>query len=422
MTDTPTTRTATCLDEFDPSALTVASAQQRIIDSCQTVVEHEQVPILQGLNRVLSHAVCSHIDVPGYTNSAMDGFALASADLPQQGTRTLSRVGTVYAGAPFAGRIEPGQCVRIMTGAALPTGTDTVIMQEQVSVQADQVSIQAGHPPGQNVRYAGEDIRQGDHILAAGQRLTAADIGLLASVGVGYVTVYRKLKVALISTGDELVAVGQTLGPGQIHDSNRYTLLCLLQQFGVQSLDFGVVADDSVAIEQAFLQAAEQADLLISSGGVSVGDADFVKLTLEKLGQVKFWKIAMKPGRPLAFGRIGACDFFGLPGNPVSAMVTFYQFVLPALKKRAGQFQTLPLQMQAICLSALKKRSGRADYQRGILAYDPALGLTVTSTGEQGSHLLSSMSKSNCFIVLPIESTGCPAGSAVLVQPLAGFF
>ena len=422
MSDTPSESNASCMDEYDPNALTVDAAQQRIIESTKAVTEVESIPIQDALNRVLSAPVCSTIDVPNYTNSAMDGYAINANVIPAKGTQALTQVATVYAGMPYTGTVAPGQCVRIMTGAAIPAGSDTVVMQEQVSLAGDQITVNSEQQPGQNVRHAGEDIKRGDEILTAGHCLKPADIGLLASVGIARVPVVRKIKVAFFSTGDELVPVGQDLGPGQIHDSNRYTLLCLLRQFGAEILDLGVVSDDKSAIEKAFRQAATNADMLITSGGVSVGDADFVKLTLEKLGQVNFWKIAMKPGRPLAYGRVENCDFFGLPGNPVSAMVTFYQFVLPALKKRAGQDPNPPFHLLAKCMQPLKKRRGRADFQRGILSWDPNTGLTVSSTGQQGSHLLTSMSKSNCFIVLPIESDGCAAGSEVLVQPIAGFF
>jgi molybdopterin molybdotransferase len=309
-----------------------------------------------------------------------------------------------------------------MTGGKMPEGTDTVIMQEHVTRHDQTIAFEKSfYQPGQNVRHIGEDIPRNTIILRAGRVITPADIGLLASVGIANIGVHRRIRVALFSTGDELVPVGQSLKPGQLHDSNRYTLNSLLNQFGAEIIDLGVVADKPEKIESAFICATAVADVLITSGGVSVGDADFVKSTLEKLGQVNFWKIAMKPGRPLAFGKLDRCHFFGLPGNPVSAMVTFYQFVLPALKKMSGQIDYEVPTIKAMCSTTLTKRPGRLEYQRGILEQDSNGKLVVRSTGAQGSHILSSMSNSNCFIILPEECEIVTPGSTVDVQPFSGF-
>ncbi|HEX22637.1 MAG TPA: molybdopterin molybdenumtransferase MoeA, partial [Chromatiales bacterium] len=295
-----------------------------------------------------------------------------------------------------------------------------VIMQENVTVEGERIIIGSGHKAGQNVRQAGEDLATGECVFSAGKLITPADLGMLASMGIAEVRVQRRVRVAFFSTGDELRSVGQPLGDGQIYDSNRYTLHGMLTRLGVELLDMGVIADRRDDIENAFQNAAQIADVLITSGGVSVGEADFVKETLEKIGEVNFWKIAMKPGRPLAVGRIGQCQFFGLPGNPVSAMVTFYQFVQPALQRLSGQAVPPPLLLKARTTSKLKKAPGRIDYQRGWLETDDQGELVVQSTGQQGSGMLSSMGKANCFIVLPLESKGIEAGSVVTVQPFAG--
>src|SRR5690606_19404783 len=329
------------------------------------------------------------------------GYALRHADLGGDET-TLKVVGTAFAGKPYDGTIRPGECLRIMTGGVVPADVDTVVMQEHVRVKGDRVTLGPGHGKGQNLRRAGEDLRRGGVALARGRLVARADIGLLASLGIGEVTVRRKLRVAYFSTGDELVSIGQPLAPGQIYDSNRYTIHGMLSRLGVDAMDMGVVRDDPERLEQAFDEACEIADVVITSGGVSVGEADFVKDLLNRLGEVVFWKIAMKPGRPLAYGRIRNAHFFGLPGNPVSVMVTFYQFVREALHVLMGRHPVpqIPV-LKARCTSALKKAPGRTEFQRGILSRGPDGEWTVRVTGEQGSGILSSMSEANCFIVLP---------------------
>ena len=407
-------------DDFDPNSLLVDEARRRILDGLSTVDGVEQLPVRQALGRVLAEDIHSTIDVPSHTNSAMDGYALRGADLPAGGAAALELIGRSMAGAPFAGRVGPGQCVRIMTGAKMPERADTVVMQENVSIDGERIVIGTGHKTGQNVRQAGEDLATGERVYAAGHHVTPADLGMLASMGIAEVRVHRRVRVAFFSTGDELRSVGQPLGEGQIYDSNRYTLHGMLSRLGVEIIDMGVIPDIREAIEEAFQSAARIADVLVTSGGVSVGEADFVKETLEKIGEVNFWKIAMKPGRPLAVGRIGDCHFFGLPGNPVSAMVTFYQFVQPALQRLGGREPTPPLMLKARTTERLKKRAGRMDFQRGWLETDENGELVVRSTGQQGSGMLSSMGRANCFIVLPLENAGVEAGETVTVQPFAG--
>ena len=409
-----------CMDDFDPNSLAVDTAMARILAVLQPVTGSESVPIRTALGRVLFADVLSNINVPGGTNSAMDGYAVNGESLPTSGTRELTVIGTSWAGKPFTGKVIPGQAVRIMTGGILPDGTDTVIIQERVKREGDRVHIGTDARRGDNVRQAGEDIAVGSRVLQAGSRLTPADIGLLASLGMGSIEVRRRLRVAFFSTGDELRSIGEELRPGDVYDSNRYTLHGMLTRLGAEFTDLGVVRDERSALEAAFVQAAVSADVIITSGGVSVGDADFVKEILLKTGQVEFWKVAMKPGRPLAFGRVENAWFFGLPGNPVSVMVTFYQFVQPALRRLMGENQHAALRIKVPCVSQLKKRPGRVEFQRGILERNPDGEMVVRKTGAQGSGILSSMANANCFIILPMESTGVEPGEVVEVEPFFG--
>lgn len=406
-------------DEHDPSLLTVDTALTRILSLATPVPETESLAIRDGLGRILAERVISPINVPPYSNSAMDGYAVLAADVPTAGEKSLSVIGTSWAGTPCADTVMPGQCVRIMTGAKMPAGADTVIMQEHVQRQGETITIGTGHTAGQNVRHPGDDIAQGSTVLAEGQLIGPAELGLLASLGVAWINTRRRVRVAFFSTGDELQPVGEALGEGQIYDSNRYTLHGMLTQLGVELIDMGVIRDDPTAIEAAFVRAANQADAIITSGGVSVGEADFVKSTLDKLGKVDFWRIAMKPGKPLAIGKINNAMFFGLPGNPVSVMATFYLFAMPALRKLMGQPYQAPLHFTAITKNKLKKTPGRMDFQRGVLSNDNGR-LLVDATGMQASHILSGMSRANCFIVLPLEAGHIEAGSEVTVIPFHG--
>ncbi len=398
--------------------MSLEQALEQILADISAIDAVETRPLMDSFGRVLAEAITSPLNVPPYQNSAMDGYAVRSADLPANGETTLELIGASWAGDPFSGVVNERQCVRIMTGAKMPEGADTVIMQEDVQANEKQITIGDGHRAGQHVRHIGEDIREGDEVLHPGKLLKAAELGLLASLGIAEVKVYRPVKAAFFSTGDELRAVGETLEEGQIYDSNRYTIFGMLKGLGVEIHDLGVIRDKREEVEAAFRRAAELADIVFTSGGVSVGDADFVKETLEKLGSVNLWKIAMKPGKPLAFGRINKAYFFGLPGNPVSAMATFYQVALPALHKLMGRTPEVPLRLQLRCLDTLKKRPGRMDFQRGILDYEGD-ELVVRGVGAQGSHILSSMSRANCFIILPAEQGTLEAGSRVDVQPFS---
>ncbi|HSN22016.1 MAG TPA: gephyrin-like molybdotransferase Glp [Usitatibacter sp.] len=412
---------ASCADDYDPNSMPVDKAREFIHRFLQPVEAVARVPVRTALGRVLAADVMSPVNVPAHRNSAMDGWALRGADLKADGETTLEEIGSSFAGRPFRGRIGPGQCVRIMTGGVVPEGADTVVMQERARASGKSIAIAPGPKTGQNVREAGEDLRAGSVALPRGRLVRPADLGLVASLGIGEVAVYRPLRVAFFSTGDELKSIGSALGEGEIYDSNRYTLYGMLTRLGCEVLDLGVVRDDPKLLERAFREAAAAADVVITSGGVSVGEADFVKDLLGKLGEVVFWKIAMKPGRPLAYGRIGGAHFFGLPGNPVSVMVTFYQFVRDALLSLMGVDPVAPVPtFAARCTARLKKAPGRTEFQRGILSRESDGTLCVRPTGEQGSGILKSMSEANCFIILGDATGNVEAGTVVEVQLLEG--
>jgi molybdopterin molybdotransferase len=408
------------MDDSDPSSLPVDIARSRILDAVRPVTDTEAVPVRNLLNRILAADLHATMDVPLAANSAMDGYAFDSCDIPDEGLKELRIIGTSRAGVPFTGKVTPGTCTRIMTGGVIPGGADTVVMQENAQVNGDKILIDTRTTAGENVRPAGEDFRKGDRIIQSGTRITPAHLGLIASLGIASVEVTRKVRVAYFLTGDELRSIGEPVEPGKIYDSNRYTLQGMLSSPAIETIDLGIVADDKDAINMVMAKAEQEADVVITTGGVSVGDTDYIKEVLEARGLINFWKVAMKPGRPLAFGRTGQSVFFGLPGNPVSAMVTFYQFVLPALKRIMGNREIDLPTFKAICQSNLKKRPGRMEYQRGILSRNRTGEVVVTRTGEQGSGILSSMAEANCFVILPLENDGVVAGEEVEVQPFFG--
>ena len=412
---------ASCADDYDPNSMPVAKARAFIHQFLTPVEGVLRVPVRSALGRVLAEDLHSPLNVPSHRNSAMDGWALRGADLESDAEATLQEIGASFAGKPYAGKVAAGQCVRIMTGGVVPEGADTVIMQERARANGKSVTFAAGAKTGQNVRQAGEDIAAGSVALRRGRIVRPAELGLIASLGIGEVAVYRPLRVAFFSTGDELKSIGTALGEGEIYDSNRYTLHGMLTRLGCEPLDMGVVRDDPQLIERAFREAAANADVVITSGGVSVGEADFVKGILGELGEVVFWKIAMKPGRPLAYGKIGNAHFFGLPGNPVSVMVTFYQFVRDALLTLSGANPVEPIPtFTATCSARLKKAPGRTEFQRGILSRGADGSLSVRPTGEQGSGILKSMSDANCFIILGDATGNVEPGTLVEVQLLEG--
>jgi len=416
---------ASCVSGYDPDALPVVQAQEFIARLVPVVEGVECLPLRTALGRVLAHDVVSPIDVPSHDNSAMDGYALRGSDLLIDAPTALEMVGTGLAGDRFAGDVLAGQCLRIMTGAVMPAGLDTVVPQEFVKAGDGKVLVPPGVVrPGDNRRLAGEDLARGEAALRAGRTLRPADIGMLASLGQAEVRVRRRLRVAFFSTGDELRSIGEPLDEGCVYDSNRYTLWAMLKRLDVDVLDMGVVRDDPAALEEAFRRAAENADAVITSGGVSVGEADHTKQVMAKLGDVLFWRIAMRPGRPMAIGRIEsggrAAVLFGLPGNPVAVMVTFYAFVRDALRRMGGAaHEPLPM-LRAASVKALRKKPGRTEYQRGVVTRAADGGWQVAITGSQGSGILRSMSEANGLVVLHHEQGDVEAGAAVDVLPFDG--
>lgn len=406
---------------------TVDQARQNILEQLTPIAGTRTVAIREALDQVLAFNVLSPINVPAHDNSAMDGYAFHSSSIQSAGITSLKLIGTALAGRLFDGHCGPGECVRIMTGAVMPAGCDTVLVQENATVNTETISFPPGAvSPGDNRRLAGEDLAMGKTALPAGKLLRPADLGLLASLGMAEIVVRRKLRVAFFSTGDELRSLGQPLDEGCVYDSNRYTLYGMLTRLRfVELLDMGVVHDSPEALEHAMLQAMEQADVIITSGGVSVGEADFTKDVMEKLGSVNFWKIAMRPGRPMAFGQVhntkngDSAFLFGLPGNPVAVMVTFYAFVRDALFKLASA-KPLPIPMISATLAQdLRKRPGRTEYQRARLSTGPGMP-TAHLTGSQGSGILRSMSESDCLLVLEHAQGDLKAGDTVMALPFEG--
>jgi molybdopterin molybdotransferase len=415
-----------CLSDYDPNALPVALAQQIIGSFIEPVNAIEKVAIRTALGRVLATDIVSPINVPAHDNSAMDGYALRGIDLVADTDLTLRIIGTAYAGRVFDGAVGSAECVRIMTGGVMPNGCDTVVPQEFTRDASDNsITLPAGAVrAGDNRRLKGEDLAAGQAALCQGKTLRPADLGLLASLGIAEVPVQRRLRVAFFSTGDELRSIGEALDAGCVYDSNRYTLYGMLTRLGCDLIDMGVVKDDPVALEAAFRNACENADAVITSGGVSVGEADYTKQIMAQLGDVAFWTIGMRPGRPMAFGRINSggksAILFGLPGNPVAVMVTFYFLVRDALLQMMGASPApLPL-LRASSQAPIRKKPGRTEYQRGILSTDASGQQQVRITGSQGSGILRSMSQANCMVVLHHEQGNVAAGEMVDVLLFEG--
>ncbi|MGZ5027446.1 MAG: molybdopterin molybdotransferase MoeA [Methylobacter sp.] len=405
-----------CSQEAKP-LLTIVEALDRIKAAVIPVNGTEKLALEIALGRILAEPVYSSIDIPHDRNAAMDGYAFASRDITEGQIFTLTLAGTSWAGRPFQGQMQPGQCVRIFTGAVVPDQADSVIMQEHVQAQGQAIHFPADTRARQNVRKIGEDVKQGGCLITTPKKLTAVDLGLLTSAGVEQVVVKRPLKIAYFSTGDELTSLGLPLEPGKIYDSNRAMLGGMLQDPSYSVADLGIIPDNKQLLENSLVEASVNYDAIITTGGASVGEADYVKEILQSCGEVDFWKMAIKPGKPLAFGRIGRCCFFGLPGNPVAVAVTFQQIVAPALRQLSGAPSAKPLRFTATCTTLLKKSPGRLEYQRGILSQDEHGEFLVASAGHQGSHILGSMSQSNCYIVLPETCNGVQAGDKVIVEP-----
>lgn len=404
-------------------SISVADARAAIAAALQPITATETVPLLQAIGRVLAADVVSPIDVPAHDNSAMDGYAFDGAALMSNEETALRNVGIVYAGTPFAGRIGRGECLRIMTGAVMPEGLDTVVPQELCKVDGETVRIAAGVlKAGENRRQRGEDLALGKPALRAGRVLRPADVGLIASLGMGEISLFRRLRVALFSTGDEIRTLGQPLDPGCVYDSNRYSLQAALQRLGMEVIDLGLVRDDPATLQATLEAAIAQADVVLTSGGVSVGDADHTRAVLARMGEVSFWKVAMRPGRPFAFGPLfrsarGAGQppswLFALPGNPVAALVTFYAFARQALLQLAGATPTPPPMLQARCAAPIRKRPGRTEFQRAIVEPAADGGWQVRLTGSQGAGVLRSMSEANALLVLRHEQGSVAAGDLV---------
>ncbi len=399
------------------SLISIELALQKIHQSITPINECERVVLKNARDRILSASVHSAIDIPPDKNSAMDGYVFNSKDIKPGQTFILSLAGTSWAGKPFEGSLKKGECIRIFTGAVVPDGADSVIMQEHIEKNELTITFPATTQTKKNIRVAGCDIKKDSELISAPRKLSAIDIGLLASAGIYDVAVKRKLNIAFLSTGDELCSIGQTLKPGQIYDSNRYTLSGLLNDNNFNVYDLGVVADDKQQLENILRSAAKAHDVIISTGGASVGEADYIKEILDKCGSVGFWKIAIKPGKPLAFGKIKDCYFFGLPGNPVSVIATFHKIVEPALQYLSGITVKKSISIAATCTDSLTKEKGRKEYQRGILTQTKTGEFFVESAGKQGSNIMSAMSSANCYIVLASDSEGVSVGQKVVVEP-----
>ena len=387
------------VDDYDPNAMSVEKAKAWIANFLNPIDQKETIHIKDALNRIVAEPIIATMNVPNHDNSAMDGYAINIDLLNDHGPFKLKVTGKLFAGNVLDGNIEGA--VRIMTGATIPSGLNAVIPQEHVELYEGVITFKTKPLTNQNIRRTGEDIKRGQTVFQNGRPLEPCDLGLLASLGIDSIKVYRKIKVAFFSTGDEIISLGKSLLPGQVYDSNRYSLIGLLKRLDVDMLDFGVIPDDKKAIEVTLLKASNIADIVVTTGGVSVGEADFMKDILKKIGEILFWKISMKPGKPLAYGKIGQCHYFGLPGNPVSTMVTFYQFVREAILTLSGQtpIPKIPL-IKAKLLGPIKKIPGRTEFQRGIYEQDDQGTFKVNPLKDQGSGILRSMSEANCFILL----------------------
>ncbi|MGI9947136.1 bifunctional molybdopterin-guanine dinucleotide biosynthesis adaptor protein MobB/molybdopterin molybdotransferase MoeA [Vibrio hyugaensis] len=409
---------AACCDTLSPAFLSVVQGQEKILSLVNMVAKTEACKIEDAYGRVLADHVVSPVNVPQYTNSAMDGYAIRSDDVERDNYQVVAEV---MAGHAYDQPLEVGQAVKIMTGAPTPINGDTVVMREQASQDGDTVTFNgASIKTGQNVRQAGEDLAIGSDVFTAGTRLASPEMGMIASLGFGEANVFRKLKVAVFSTGDEVQAPGTEQKANSIYDSNRFTIMGMLEKLGCEILDFGILEDNEQLMIEALENASAQADVVLTSGGVSVGDADYIKLALDKLGQIDFWRINMRPGRPLAFGQINDKPFFGLPGNPVAVMVSFINFVEPALRKMQGEQGWKPLKVSAIATESLRSRQGRTELSRGIYELDETGRLTVRTTGKQGSGILRSMSEANCLIEISPAVDTVKAGESVTIIPLQG--
>ncbi|MBB1199994.1 molybdopterin molybdotransferase [Enterobacteriaceae bacterium 89] len=407
--------------DFNAGLMPLDVALNQMLERITPLNATETLPLVQAFGRITAADVVSPMDVPGFDNSAMDGYAVRLSDLAEG--QALPVAGKAFAGQPFDGVWPAKTCVRIMTGAPVPAGCDAVVMQEETEQTDAGVRFTAAVNQGQNIRLRGEDIAAGSAVFPRGTRLTVAELPVLASLGIANVEVVRKVRVAVFSTGDELKLPGEALAAGQIYDTNRLAVHLMLEQLGCEVINLGIIPDDQDKLRAAFIKADSEADVVISSGGVSVGEADYTKTILDELGEIAFWKLAIKPGKPFAFGKLNNSWFCGLPGNPVSAALTFYQLVQPLLAKLSGNPTSgLPPRLRVRAATRLKKSPGRLDFQRGVLTRNAEGDLTVATTGNQGSHVFSSFSQGNCFIVLELERGNVEAGEWVEVEPFNALF
>ena len=404
-----------CFNEFDPNAMSVEAALENILKSISSIKTSEYVDLKSAYGRILSKNIKSKINVPNYKNSAMDGYAVNVSNFNEK-NKTYDCIGESFAGNPFLKPVKKNQAIKVMTGGMVPSGCNAVVMKELITQKGRIITTKSKIIKDQNIRFPGEDIKKNEIVLKAGKEIDEIDIGILASLGIDRVSVKKRPIIGFVSTGDELVSIKKPIKISQVYDSNRYLLHGLLKKYPVEIKDYGVVKDKIKSIEKKFLEASLNCDVLITTGGVSVGDADYVKEVLEKLGKVNFWKIAVKPGRPLAYGKIKKCIFFGLPGNPVSVVVTFNLFVNAALNKLMGKGQDHTLSLEAELLTSVKKRKGRKEYKRGVLI-SKKNKLYVRKSGLQGSNILSSVKDANCYIELGENMREVPKGAKVKVLP-----
>ena len=404
-----------CVNDFDPSALDEITAVKQILKSIKTIKKIETINIMDSLGRIASKNIKSSINIPSFRNSAMDGYALNIKNL-EKNKYSLKEQGISLAGQAYDKKLKDKETIRVMTGAVIPNNADAVIMKEMVDIEGDIILFPNFIQKNQNIRNIGEDIKKGDIVIKKGRQINYVDLGILSSLGIGKIDVFRKPIISFFSTGDELISINKKLKKGLIYDSNRYLLFGLLSEFPVQIKDMGVVKDNEEILVKKLKECAKVSDIIITTGGVSVGDADYIKSALKKVGKVNFWKIAIKPGRPLAYGKINNASFFGLPGNPVSAAVTFQIFIIPAIKKMFQMIASSKLTIKAQVKSALSKKKGRVEYKRGLLEQKDGVN-TVNTTGLQGSNILSSLSKANCYIRLSSETEKIKKGDTVEVIP-----
>jgi molybdopterin molybdotransferase len=404
-----------------PNLMPFKLAKSTLLSSIKKITKTDHILIQNADNRILSQAVTSPFNVPAFNNSAMDGYAikddvLQNPSLKSKALKQFKLIGTSMAGNPYAGELQQGECIRIMTGAVVPDSANAVVMQENTNTEQKKITLLHPTTLQSNIRFAGEDIPQDHTLFKTGHKLNAIDIGLLSSLGLSKVNVFRKLKITVFSTGDELKMPGEVLSTGEIYESNSQVLVAMLQRLNVSVTSLGIIKDDKQAITDAFIKADKEADVVITSGGVSVGDADYTKEVLSEIGNIGFWKVAIKPGKPFAFGQLPNSMFFGLPGNPVSAAVTFHQLVLPALRYMSGGTSITNTRLNAITTNTIKKRAGRMDFQRGIMSVDPQGNIQVTPLPSQGSGILSSISKANCYIILEQNNQGHKVGDTVTIE------